>query len=102
MEWGAIIYALLGIAAYFIKDWIDKAPGRAEERFREFIQAGRIDISEGNVTAVNERIDRLLTETRSVAKSTSSEITAERIGSVSGLAAKRGDVSKDSGECGTL
>ena len=60
MEWGAAIAAAIGIIALVLKQYYAGAPNRMEEERDEDIQQGRRDIADGDVDAVNERIDRLL------------------------------------------
>lgn len=60
MEWGAAIAATIGIIALVLKQYYAGAPERVEEKRDEEIQQGRTDIADGDIDAVNERIDRLL------------------------------------------
>ncbi len=60
MEWGPIITGALSIIGLLLKAWFDGAPKRKTEAADAAIQQGRKDIVDGNVDAVSERLDRLL------------------------------------------
>lgn len=60
MEWGTAIAAIIGIIALMLKQYYAGAPKRVEEQRDDEIQQGRRDIADGDIDAVNERVDRLL------------------------------------------
>lgn len=59
MEWGAVIAGLVTIAGLLVKAWLTSAPERQKEAENEAIQKGRADLVDGNVDAIESRIDRL-------------------------------------------
>lgn len=63
MAWAAVIASVLGIILVALKQWAANSPAREKEAADEKIQHGRQDISNGNVDAVQQRIDGLLNDT---------------------------------------
>jgi len=98
MEWAAIISALAGLLLYILKRYDAGQPKRDEDQRYDDVQQGRKDIANVDTAAVNERIDRLLFSDRNSERQSGSEITAERIGSVSGLVDPGRNPGKDSGK----
>lgn len=89
MEWAAVVSGLLTIAALLIRAWINRDKS---DDTNKSIQQGRQDINSGNVAAVNDRVDRLLTKSGDTVRKSDSPVTAERISAVLGVAdAGRGD-----------
>ncbi len=102
MEWGAAIASLLGIILLVLKQWQANQPKRVKEAADEATQQGRADIANGNADAVSGRIDRLLSGQGDTAGQSGSEITAERIRTVAGLADTGRGPGADSGTSGSL
>lgn len=59
MEWGALIAGLVTIAGLLLKTWLSSAPARQKEAENEAIQKGRTDLGNGNIDAIESRIDRV-------------------------------------------
>lgn len=102
MEWGAAIASLLGIILLMLKQWQSNQPKRDQEAADETTQQGRTEIADGNADAVNDRIDRLLTGSGDTAGQSGSEITAERISALAGLADSGRSSGADSGKSGSV
>jgi hypothetical protein len=102
MEWGAAIASLLGIVLWGLKQWQSNQPKRDQENAQDEIQQGRKDIANGDAAAVSDRIDSLLTRQGDPTGQPGSEVTAERIGSVLGVAGPAGGISPDTGKSGSL
>ena len=62
MEWGPIITGVLSIAGLLLKWYMDRAPQRAEEARNEATQKGRQDIATGNIDAIDQRLDIVLSQ----------------------------------------
>lgn len=60
MEWGAALAGLFGILLLVLREYIANQPGRTQEVTDHGNQQGRIDIATGNVDAINDRGDELL------------------------------------------
>jgi len=60
--WEPIITGVLTIIGLLLKAWMDKAPQRAKENQDDATQGGRANLAAGNVGAVNDRIDVLLSD----------------------------------------
>ena len=60
----AIVTSLLSILAYLapflIEAWQSGTPARVKEKRNEEVQQGRMDIVDGNIPAINSRVDELL------------------------------------------
>lgn len=83
MEWGAALSTLAAIVLLLLREYVSRKPQQIEEQNNDAIQEGRQDIADGNVSAVNDRIDKLLSQTTdNSSKPTGSEVTAERINSI--------------------
>ena len=59
------VAGLIGIAAIILKQYYGGKKERDEKAREEEIQQGRRDIAGGNVDAVSERIDKLLSKSNS-------------------------------------
>jgi hypothetical protein len=97
MEWAAVISALAGLLLYVLKRYDAGKPQRDIEARHDEIQQGRKDIADGNVAAVNERVDRLLSGDADERKP-SGEVTAGRLSAVFRVANGRRSPGKDYGE----
>lgn len=93
MEWGPAIAALFGVLLWLLKTWASGEAEREQEQHHDAIQQGRTDIADSDVSAVSERIDRLLMESSNTTGQPGGEITAGRISAVSGMA----DTGRDTG-----
>lgn len=60
MEWGAAITAIVTLLLAVAKWYAANQPKRDQEQQNEATQQGRLDIANGDVAAVNGRIDRVL------------------------------------------
>ena len=103
MEWGPILAGVLAIAGILLKIYVAKKPARDERKRKDVIQEGRQDIVDGNVGAVESRIDGLLDE---AGGSNAGSAGGESHGGADNIAGRLADlgisVSKDPGKSGTL
>jgi hypothetical protein len=100
MEWAAVISALAGLLLYVLQRYDAGKPQRDIEARHDEIQQGRKDIADGNIAAVNERVDRLLAG--DTERKPSGEVTAGRLSAVSRVVDSGRSPGKDSGESGEL
>lgn len=82
MEWGAVIAAVAGLLLYVLKRYDAGKPKRDKEARHDQIQQGRKDIAAGDVAAVNDRIDRLFTESDRPAGQPGRPVTAGRLSAI--------------------
>jgi len=85
----AAVTAVFTVIAALLQIWAENSPQRAKEKRDAEIQQGRTDIANGNVAAVNQRLDRVLTQDSSscdAPEQSGGEVTSERISAVLGLA----------------
>jgi len=106
MEWGSIIAGILSILGLLLKWWLDSNPRRMEEARNDEIEQGRRDLVDGDVAAVEQRIDRLLRATAEAdnrhAGSADSKIDAGRQGAVCGMAPDGRSDGQTTGSSGTM
>lgn len=56
----AVVTAFLSVVALLLEAWAQNRPQRNKEKADDATQKGRQDIVDGDVDAVSERIDKLL------------------------------------------
>lgn len=96
MEWAAVISALAGLLLYILKRYDAGKPQRDIEARHDDIQQGRKDIADGNVAAINERVDRLLAG--DTERKPSGEVTTGRLSAVFRVVDSGRGTSKDPGK----
>lgn len=62
MGWETAITAIFSFLLFCGELWVSKEPERKKEARNEAIRQSREDIDEGNVAAVNNRVDSVLSE----------------------------------------
>ena len=83
MEWGAALSTLAAIVLLLLREYVSRKPQHIEEQNNDKVQEERQDIADADVSAVNDRIDKLLSQASdNSSKPTGSEVTAERINSI--------------------
>ena len=60
MEWAAVMAGLVTIAGLLLKQWLTNSPARKKEAADEAIQDSRQALIDGDVAAIEHRIDSLL------------------------------------------
>lgn len=96
MEWGAVIAAVAGLLLYILKQYAAGKPERDKERSDDATQHGRADIDAGDAAAVNNRIDRLLTESDHPAGQPGRPVTAGRLSAILRVATRQRGTGEDS------
>lgn len=96
MEWGAVIAAVAGLLLYVLKQYAAGKPERDQENRADEIQQGRADIDTGNAAAVNDRIDRLFTESDHTPGQSSGPVTAGRLSAILRVATRQRGTGEDS------
>jgi hypothetical protein len=86
MGWESAITAVFSFLLFIGEIWVSNQPEREKEERNDAIQQGREDIASGDVVAVNNRVDKLLSEPSDSTGQPSGKVTAERIGAVVGVA----------------
>lgn len=80
MEWGAAVTAIITLIIALMKWWQSRQPERDQENRYDAIQQGRNDIANGDVDAVNGRIDRLLSDVSLPTTGTASDGSGQQHG----------------------
>lgn len=62
MEWGAAIASIFGVILLLLKQWQAKKPERDKEKTHDETQDGRQALYDGDVPAIEHRIDIVLQE----------------------------------------
>lgn len=103
MEWGAAVTAIITLIIALMKWWQSRQPERDQENRYDAIQQGRNDIANGDVDAVNGRIDQLLSQQSDDSTGQrSTPVTAERINTVVGMVDSGRSSGADTGKSGIL
>ena len=103
MEWGAAVTAIITLIIALMKWWQSRQPERDQENRYDVIQQGRNDIANGDVDAVNGRIDQLLSQQSDDSTGQrSTPVTAERINAVVGMVDSGRSSGADTGKSGIL
>ena len=96
----ALVSSIFGVIALVLEIWMQNRP-TAQEKSYANLQTGRQDISDGDVNAVNGRIDRLLSVpdgTDNPSGQQHGEVTPGRISAVFGVADPGRSTGPDTGK----
>ena len=95
-----IVIGVLGLISLWLKDYYSQ--GGKDKRSGKKTQEGRNELLDGDVSAVESRVDRVCSQSSSNAGSKSDEDIARELSAVYGVAVDGFSGSKDSGTSGKV